>query len=97
MLLVTAYHSPFHHPIESRAGYDVLPHAGGINLACTGVVAARVLASVPDQAWDKAWDWQLGQCRIVRSKRGWIQHMGRHGGGVNGASLDRATDFVAWR
>lgn len=95
-MLVTAYHSPFHSPVDRQLGYDVLPHVGGINLACTRLDAEILLRDLPEPAWDATWDWKLGSARLVRTARGFIQHMGRHGGGVNGASADRATDFVSW-
>lgn len=94
----TLYRSTKHpakqEPIIDAERPAILEHVGGLSLLVTRLSAHHLLSGI---TWDAEWDWQLHKiASIYAPLHSYVEHIGRHGSGVNGESDDRAVNFLGY-
>lgn len=98
-VLATLYRSTAHPSISEdvELSYTIPEHIGGISLVVDRAGALRLIGS--DITWGHEWDWQLHTVipHIIAPFHSYVEHIGRHGSGVNGQSGDRAINFIGYR
>jgi len=97
-VLATLYRSSAHPSTheDKELSYVAMEHIGGISLVVDRAGALRLLGS--EIQWGHEWDWQLHTAipHIIAPPHSYVEHIGRHGGGVNGQSDDRAMNFLGY-
>lgn len=97
-VLATLYRSSAHPSVyeDKELSYVAMEHIGGISLVVDRAGALRLLGG--EINWGHEWDWQLHKAipNIIAPMNSYVEHIGRHGGGVNGQSDDRAINFLGY-
>ncbi len=100
-LIFSPYRSATHESVsaEDELAEDefvFMKDIGGISLAMDLFTAQHLLLKIP--RWDNKWDYKVSEhATLICPAESWIEHMGRHAGGVNAPGQDRGLNFIGYR
>jgi hypothetical protein len=101
LTVVTGYRSVTQKALEDHDDWQLVDGVGGAIQFVDRETATAVVGSMPSPWWGRNWDHCISKVfqRKIAPKRSLAQHLGIHGDGVNGISVDVAREFVgenAW-
>lgn len=96
LTVLSGYRSVTQKIIEDHGHWLVMDGIGGAIQFVDRPTAKRLIDTMPPAWWAHNWDHCISKVyqRKIVPKRSWAEHLGTHGDGVNGVSVDIAHDFV---
>jgi|PlaIllAssembly_1097288.scaffolds.fasta_scaffold07400_3 hypothetical protein len=96
LTVLTGYRSVTQKVLEEHDDWLVVDGVGGAIHFVDRPTAQRLMDTMPGNWWGHNWDHCISRVyqRKVAPRRSLAEHLGVHGDGVNGVSVDVAYDFV---
>lgn len=95
-VIFSPYRSATHEGMPQFLGVDLMKDIGGISLAMDKQTARHILDR--NVVWNEKWDYEaLKDIPSLAPTQSWIEHIGRHEGGVNAAGDDRGLNFIGYK
>ena len=94
MTIVSGYHSTTQRTFDGGS-YLRAKTVNGISQFTDHATAIKILNAMENR-WEHPWDRNISEVasQVVVPRRSLVEHLGIHGTGVNGVSVDVAVDFV---